>query len=277
MAVGEAWARLAKRASRYSDSEYPKVSVAIPTFNSERSIECTLDSVLGQDYPSLEVIVIDGGSTDRTLRIARKFYGGRVRLYSVTGFNLYEMLNKGVNLAEGEYVNFLYPSDYYLQGDALRDVMALALDHRKPDLVFGGSLIRDNKKESKVLFRPLELEVLRSGKCPTALPSCWFKRTVFDALGPFETSMGMRGNLDFLCRFLKNGELNAVSTSRVYSDHEVRLISQRMIFRHFWETLRVIYGHFGLTAVVSWLFRQRDTVRMLRSWWHSVRLAIFGQ
>src|SRR3989338_2176024 len=65
----------------YTDGELPSVSVIIPAYNEEETIEKTLKSVLKSDYPDFEVIIIDDGSSDNTLKIARKFENEKVRVF----------------------------------------------------------------------------------------------------------------------------------------------------------------------------------------------------
>ena len=105
------WDALADQSDHYREDQYPFVTVVIPTFQSSQWIGPTLESVLNQDYPRFEVIVIDASSSDRTLEVVKGFREERVKIYSVTGFNRYEMLNKGISLGKGEYINFIFPGD----------------------------------------------------------------------------------------------------------------------------------------------------------------------
>lgn len=271
------WKKLAKQKGRYADFQYPRVSVIVPTYNSDQYIALTLDSIFRQDYPDIEVLVVDAGSTDRTLRIVWEGYGERVRLCSVASPAVYEMLNKAISLSDGEYCNFLYPGDFYVQPDANRDIMTLALDHSKPDLVYGGSLIRVRNESLRSLFRPLDLYHLSRGLAPTSLPACWFYKRIFDVIGVFRSEFSMRANLDLLCRVAKDPSVQVVSTSRVYVDHEVRNIVPASVFVHFKETALVVWHHFGFRAVCRWLFYQRDLLRLLRMAPPAIKLVFFGK
>lgn len=272
-----AWETLAKHQEPYQGYQFPKVSVTVPTYNVAGAVARTLDSIFAQDYPDLDVIVVDAGSQDRTLQIVRNYYGNRVRVYSVTSFNLYEMLNKGVSLAKGQYVNFLCPGFYYVDKDVLKFMMSLALDHDMPHCVFGAALLRDGRSEPKILMRPMTLTSLKSGLQPTSLGAMWFRRDLFYKLGYFPLHYHMRGCLDFVCRFVEHGGLEAVSSSRVIIDQDMRPIQRTAIRIHFWETCQVVFDHFGLWATIMWLMRQRDLRRWLSSWLRSIRVAFSGR
>ena len=95
--------------------EPPLVTIVTPSYNQGRFIEETILSVLNQDYPSIEYIVMDGGSTDQTLDILRK-YTGRLTWYSEKDKGQSDAINKGLRLAKGEILAYLNSDDTYLPG-----------------------------------------------------------------------------------------------------------------------------------------------------------------
>src|ERR1700733_13045087 len=105
MAKVNSWEALLEENKKYNDYEFPSVSVIIPTFNSTEKISLTLESVLAQIYPDFEIIIVDAGSTERTLEVIKNYRDERIRLYSIPGYQRYEMLNKGISQAKGEYIN----------------------------------------------------------------------------------------------------------------------------------------------------------------------------
>lgn len=264
--------------NKFNDFEYPKVSIVIPTLNCAKLISITLESVLEQQYPHFEVFIIDAGSTDRTLDVVKGFKDKRVSIISVSSYQRYEMLNTGISHATGLYINFLFPGDFYIYHQTIKYLMALALEHEQPELVFCGTLLRDGKSEVKALYRHLSLKLLRKGNQPTSLQSCWFLTSVIRSLGKFNTHYSLRGGYDLFCRFAMANHLRAVSSARILTDYDLRWVTWRMVFKHFFETMRTIFKYFGFFTTVKWLlFHQKDAFRFLRLWIRSTRVAVFGR
>lgn len=262
---------------KYNDYEYPRVSVIVPIYNSAEKISLTLESVLDQKYPDYEIIIVDGGSTDRSIDVVKNYRDERIHLYSVSEFHRYEMLNRGISQATGEYINCLFAGDFYIHNLTLLHMMDVALDNKKPDLVFCGTLLRDGKREPKILLRALSLHLLKRGQQPTSLQSCWFKASTIRSLGKFNTGYTLRGGYELMCRFCLSPELRNVFTYRVLTDYDLRFVTRSMVMCHFMETFRTILRYFGIFAVFKWLFIQKDFSRLVRIWFRGLRVAFLGR
>ena len=102
-------------------NKHPFISIATPCWNSEKTIERTIKSVLAQTFTDYEYIIVDGGSTDGTLDIIKKyepFFGGRMKWKSEPDKGLYDAFNKGVERSTGVYC-WNVNSDDYIEPDAL--------------------------------------------------------------------------------------------------------------------------------------------------------------
>lgn len=271
------WSKIDLLKQTYQDYEFPKVSIVVPSYNCSQTIASTIDSILAQDYPSFEVLVVDAESSDRTVEAIKRFRDDRIHLYSYSEFQRYEMMNRGIAHAQGEYINFLFPGDFYLSNYALRMMMTIALENKKPDLVYCGSLLRDGKTEVKILYRILNINQLKRGQQPTSLQACWFKRESLIEIGKFPQNYYLRGGFDLLCRYALKPSFTFASTKRIFTDYDLRWVTKRMVIRHFWETMRTIYRYFGFLTVVSWLFVQKDTKRFIKLSWRSAKIAITGR
>ncbi len=268
---------LTQAEEKYNDYEFPKISIIIPTFNCVQSITPTLENILAQDYPDFEVIIVDAGSTDRTLEAIKGFRNDKIYIYSVSGYQRYIMLNKGITQSSGVYINILFPGDFYISKESLKHMMCLALDHDKPHLVYCGTLLRDGKSEVKILYRLLSLKLLRRGQQPTSLQSMWFRSDTFRALGKFNNTYNLRGSYEFLCRFSLDESMQFASTTRILTDYDLRFVTRKLVILHFWETMRTIFHYFGLWATLQWLTMQKDTARFGRLWFRSLRTAFLGR
>ena len=120
----------------------PLVTVVTPSFNQGRYIRATIESVMSQDYPNLEYIVMDGGSTDATASVA-KDYSSRLTFTSEKDLGQSHAINKGFRMARGAIVSWLNSDDIYLPGAILKAVKAF---ERNPDAgaVYGEGYIIDS-------------------------------------------------------------------------------------------------------------------------------------
>ncbi|MCX6954347.1 MAG: glycosyltransferase family A protein, partial [Verrucomicrobia bacterium] len=101
----------------------PLVSVVIPCFNSARWLPATLDSVLAQTWPRVEIIVVDDGSRDDSLAVARRYASRGVRVESIANSGAAAARNHGLALARGDYLQFL-DADDLLAPDKLEKQLA---------------------------------------------------------------------------------------------------------------------------------------------------------
>ena len=101
------------------NKEKPLVSVVTVTFNAIDTIEETILSVINQDYPNIEYIIVDGGSTDGTLDIIKKYESHLSKWISEKDKGLYDAMNKGLRLATGTWISFKNSGDYFAEKDSL--------------------------------------------------------------------------------------------------------------------------------------------------------------
>ena len=113
------------------------VSIITPSFNQARFIEATIRSVLGQTYPNVEHIIIDGGSTDGTLDILRK-YNQRIKWISEPDNGQGDAVNKGFALAQGGIVGWINSDDFYFSPTVVEHIVEVFDTHTEVELVYCG-------------------------------------------------------------------------------------------------------------------------------------------
>lgn len=163
----------------------PLVSVITPSFNGAEFLRTALDSILSQDYPSLELIVMDGGSTDATLDILRS-YGDRVQWRSEKDSGQSDALNKGFALAKGDLLTWLNADDYFVPGAVSRAVQVFA-QNAGVALVYGRLRLveRDGTFRSyDRLVREAPYEELLHWDNLVGQPGVFFTREAWLACGP---------------------------------------------------------------------------------------------
>jgi len=117
----------------------PKVTVITVVWNAEQWIDATLQSVLSQQADSVEVLVVDGASSDRTVERVMSYGDDIDRLVSEPDRGLYDAMNKGVAMARGEYILFMNAGDQFHSNDSLSALVNAADEHA--DLVYGDHMV----------------------------------------------------------------------------------------------------------------------------------------
>jgi glycosyltransferase involved in cell wall biosynthesis len=159
----------------------PQISIVVPTLNQGPFIEQTLASIAGQNWARLELIVIDGGSTDGTKEIVER--------YPVTHFvsepdkGQADAINKGMRLARGDILTWLNSDDYYLPL-ALAQIAKVLGDDPKPRLVYGGSLyLYTQEDRARVVHAPDWDRERLLVDCYLTQPSTFWNRALWEKTG----------------------------------------------------------------------------------------------
>lgn len=122
------------------------ITVITVVFNGNDSLEETIQSVINQTYDNVEYIVIDGGSTDGTLDIIKQHEGKIDRWLSEEDSGIYDAMNKGINLANGEWINFMNSGDVFHDNDVLLNFYKESKKYQNIDFFYSDSIVRNGKK-----------------------------------------------------------------------------------------------------------------------------------
>ncbi len=159
--------------------EKPLISIVTVSYNASTTIEQTILSVINQTYPNIEYIIIDGGSTDGTVDIIKKYTDKIAYWVSEPDKGIYDAMNKGIAVATGEWINFMNSGDSFYRNDVL---YALFRQEVKGDVLCGSTHVIE--KWGAFLERPLALEYMKERKpfChqSTLVRLKWMKRYLFD-------------------------------------------------------------------------------------------------
>ncbi|WP_353427870.1 glycosyltransferase [Polynucleobacter sp. MWH-UH19D] len=186
-----------------------KISVITASYNNCGTIQQTLDSVLSQTYPIVEYIVIDGGSTDGTLKIL-DLYKSKLDVYiSEPDGGIYDALNKGILHSTGDIVGFLHADDLFESDDVL-DKIANVFNVSKVEAVYGDLVYVRKNDTSKIVryWKSCEFNeiFLHKGWMPPH-PTLYIRRSVYKRLGTFDTSYLIAADYDLVLRFFGKGKL----------------------------------------------------------------------
>jgi glycosyltransferase involved in cell wall biosynthesis len=194
-----------------------KVSVIIPTYNSEKYIASALDSVLFQTYQDIECVIMDGGSQDSTLNIIRKYqeqYKNKIMFSSEKDKGVFDALNKGIKKSTGQIIGWMGSDDFYPSNSVIEKAVNI-IDNEKVEICWGDLLYVDRDNTSKVL-RNWESSQYKKGMFQNGwqLPhfTSFVKRDVFDRLGYFNLEFKIAADYDLFLRFL---EKNSIKSSYI--------------------------------------------------------------
>ncbi|MBU3604100.1 glycosyltransferase family 2 protein [Polynucleobacter sp. AP-Kaivos-20-H2] len=182
----------------------PKVSIITVCFNSAKTIGDTIESVLSQDYPDIEYIVIDGGSSDETVSIVNEYSDRISTIVSERDRGIYDAMNKGIAHATGDIVGMLNSDDVYINKHAVSDLIR-EMQKKNTDSVYADLVIVDPLDLNKVMryydssyFTPNKF---RFGWMP-AHPTFFVKKALYDKVGPYSLDYKISADYEMLIRLL---------------------------------------------------------------------------
>ena len=124
---------------------HPKFSIITVTYNAEKVLEDTIQSVIFQTYRNVEYIIVDGASKDHTLEIVNKYHNRINKVISEPDKGLYDAMNKGIQLATGDYLCFLNAGDKFHDSETLQKIVHTLKGQELPDVVYGETAIVDEE------------------------------------------------------------------------------------------------------------------------------------
>jgi glycosyltransferase involved in cell wall biosynthesis len=221
-------------------SELPKISVVVATLNRVTSLKRLLDGLLREDYPSMEIVVVDGASTDGTVELLKSYDPGVVRWISEPDDGEYFAYNKAIVMARGEVIKPL-TDDELLRPGAFKHAAEYFRNHPEVDIVFGRLEFWDawtspgepSRSWQTPPMEPSDISLrnyLRQTK-QVYLPGSFLRRRVFEQIGPFETKFAI-GDGEFLARAAFRGIKMGVIPQIVTDDY---LHGQSGVFTKWWK------------------------------------------
>jgi glycosyltransferase involved in cell wall biosynthesis len=182
----------------------PLVTVITVVFNGAATLEYTIRSVIEQTYDNVEHIIIDGGSTDATLDILRKYEDSIDYWVSEKDEGIYDAMNKGIALARGDYIGTLNSDDYFADPSALENI-ATQLKTSNVDAVFSCLDVVDSANLDRVLrkYRVSSFSsfMLRIGVIPPH-PTFYCKKSCYEKAGTYCTDYRIAADFEMLVRLL---------------------------------------------------------------------------
>ena len=208
-----------------------KITVITVTFNSAATLEETIKSVLSQEYDGeVEYMIIDGGSTDGTVEIIRKYQDKLSYWVSEADYGLYHAMNKGLERATGEIIGIINSDDWYYPG-ALSKVASAMKDKDLKTHIFWGDIVYGDEVIKG--WRPLNLRHGAFG----VHPAMFCPRAVYESIGKYRLWYKILSDYDFMYRAIHVHGIKAVYLPEKIAYFRLGGLASRHIFRAYTEEM----------------------------------------
>jgi glycosyltransferase involved in cell wall biosynthesis len=250
-------------------AKLPLVSIITPSFNQVQFLERTIQSVLDQDYPYIEYIIVDGGSTDGSLEIIQKYQGRLAWWVSEQDKGQTDAINKGFNRARGEILAWLNSDDTYQPG-AIGQAVKHLIDHPEAAMVYAECNFID--EEDRVIGKfnaaQTDLHRLREGYVHIPQQTMFFRAKYWKELGPLDPSFYFAMDYDLWTRIAAHAPIKYLP-GKIWANFRIHTTSKTNVAdeRGWQEMLRVHYrdggGFFSLIVAKYYL---RKVIGPLWKW-----------
>lgn len=223
--------------------EQPTLSVITVVYNNARDIERTIRSVVGQTYPHIEYLVVDGGSTDGTVAVIKQYSDRISQWVSEPDKGIYDAMNKGLAMATGDYVLFMNSGDEIYAPDTVARIFAT---EPGADIYYGETELFDDNWESLGLRRHhvperFSWRSFRYGM-NVSHQAIYIRRNI---VGRYDTQYQLSADIDWVIRAAKQAK-RAVNTRMLVAKYLVGGLSKKRHRQSLVERFRIFTKHYGL-------------------------------
>lgn len=193
-----------------------KLSIITPTFNSEKSVRRTIESVQNQKYTNYEHIIVDGLSNDSTVKIVKEYMKDdpHIRLISEKDHGIYDAMNKGIRLASGDLIGIINSDDYY-EKDAFIKILK-AYDERNKYQVIYGELRKILNDEEYMIYCYNYKFINRN---MITHPTCFVTKETYNKFGMFDESYRLAADYDFMIRLVLSGKVKFIQINDIIANY----------------------------------------------------------
>jgi glycosyltransferase involved in cell wall biosynthesis len=244
----------------------PVVSIIIPTYNSGNTLELCLQSIVRQTYFYKEVVVIDGGSTDRTQQILQQ-YGERypfIAYVSEKDSGVYDAMNKGIDKSKGDYLFFMGSDDEFYSDTVLADVFSDE-SNSGVDFLYGNVFF---KHVQQVYSGRSSLEKLVGEQTSICHQAIFYKKNVFDRVGKYDLKYFVHADYDLNVKCFEHPDIKTKYLDKIITLYNEQGMSGQQSNKdgfHDWLTLHYISKYASPFDLILKIKKQKEELQRIKN------------
>ena len=244
-----------------------KISIITATFNSGKFIESCIKSILKQNYKKFEIIIIDGLSTDSTIKKIKTLLDkhNNIKFFSEKDLGIYHALNKGIEKANGDIIGFVHSDDLLYNKNVLSNIIDV-FKNSNTDGVYGDLQYVEKQNTNKVIrywkSKNFKTNLINKGWTPPH-PTLYLKKKVYEKHGFFDLNYKISSDYDFMTKIFKDNTFNFKYIPKVITKMRVGGISNKniknVLIKTF-EDYKVIYKN-GSGGIITLLRKNTSKIK----------------
>ena len=187
-----------------------KITIVTPTYNSAKTLTTNIQSIQNQSYTNWQHLIIDNVSVDKTIEIINSNYDSRRKIISEKDNGIYDALNKGISLADGEIISILHSDDTFFDNNTLMEVIN-KFENYNTDIVYGDLIYVKKNNLNKTLrywkSNKYEFGLFDKGWSPPH-PAFFIKKEIHDKLGLYKNNIGNSADIELMYRMLEKHKIS---------------------------------------------------------------------
>lgn len=233
--------------------EQPLISIITVVYNGESLLKATLDSAINQTYKNIELVIVDGGSTDNTVAVAKNYSSHIGTLISEKDKGIYDAMNKGIKLAKGEWLYFLNAGDSFYHINVLESIFAKPIPEQVQFLYGKVQTVNEPSGIDYITGEPVAF-VDFFYRYPICHQATFTHRKAFETIGNYHIQYKLAADTEWFARLFKKLPENTLFINEIIAFYDIQGATYHKRMQGYQE-----YLQFGRT-LFPWYISVKNTI-----------------